>query len=101
MHYPLPAGINRDYDYEADFERLSMNDFLEKISSGNVFDPAFCNLHINYWTFDKMKAMLEEAGFTLVFRSKWSASVWEDMKDMEKFDTTWPRMSLYVEDVKE
>ncbi len=93
-------GSINDEDYSTQFSSMDMKDFLEYITNGLVFREKYVGDHINYWTFDKIKKMLEDSGFNCVIRSKWSGSIANEMKNMDKFDVVYPNMSLYVEAVK-
>jgi hypothetical protein len=56
--------------------------------------------HINWWSYDKMRAMMASAGFGEVCRSGYAQSRSWAMRDTELFDNTHPPISLYVEAVK-
>jgi predicted SAM-dependent methyltransferase len=88
-------------DYEEAFNTMEMYDFLEYLTKDLSFRVETVGDHINYWTFDKAKEMLQKSGFSLVIRSKWSGSVSNEMKREDKFDITYPNMSLYVEAIKQ
>lgn len=87
-------------DYKNDFENLEMNVFFEKITSNLSFRKEFPGDHINYWTYNKIDSFLQAARFKNIIQSKWNASLFREMQDKEKFDLTYPLMSLYVECVK-
>ena len=92
-------SINTE-DYETAFNKMEMYDFFEYLTKDLIFRVEAVGDHINYWTFDKAKKMLVESGFKTIIRSKWSASVLEEMKNKSKFDIVYPHMSLYVEAIK-
>ena len=92
-------SINKE-DYHEAFETMDMYDFFELLTKDLVFRVDVVGDHINYWTFDKAKKMLQEAGFRSIIRSKWNGSVSEEMKQKYKFDIVYPNMSLYVESMK-
>jgi len=56
--------------------------------------------HINWWTFDKFKQMLEAVGFSPVLRSAFGQSASPLLRDTRKFDNTHPEFSLYIEVAK-
>ncbi len=56
--------------------------------------------HINWWTFDKFKDMLEAVGFSEVVRSGFGQSASPLLRDTRMFDNTHPEFSLYVEVIK-
>ena len=86
--------------YVEEFEKMSMDEFLKYITCGLEYRKDVPGDHINYWTFDKVKAALESAGFPVIVRSKYAGSICHLMTWREKFDTTHPEMSLYVEAMK-
>lgn len=88
-------------DYEEEFRIMKKEDFIDWIAGGVEYEVKYCNEHINYYTFEKVEAMLKKAGFKLVIRSKCHTSVSKYMKSMQYFDITQPQMSLYVEAIKE
>lgn len=87
-------------EYEQAYNTMEMNEFLEFATSGLKFDVTRPGDHINYFTFDKLKMMLERAGFQFVIRSKYMGSCSSEMNNFLKFDLTYPQMSLYVEAIK-
>jgi predicted SAM-dependent methyltransferase len=56
--------------------------------------------HINWWTREKMISFLKEAGFPAPYVSGWGQSCFPPLRDTRLFDTTHPRISLYVEAMK-
>ena len=87
-------------DYLDSFNSFSREDFFEKMTKDLIFRNDFPGDHINYWTFSKTASFLQSAGFRNVIQSKWSGSIFKEMQNLEKFDLTYPNMSLYVECVK-
>lgn len=87
-------------DYNNEFENMSMEEFLSYITGGLSFDVEHVGDHINYWTYEKLKNRLKEAGFDIVVRSRYAGSVSPYMKLRSVFDITEPGMSLYVEAAK-
>lgn len=58
--------------------------------------------HINWWTYDKLAALLGDAGFEHVYRSQPQQSRFEQMRGTGRrtgFDSTFPEISLFVEAV--
>ena len=92
-------SINKE-DYNEAFETMDMYDFFELLTKDLVFRVDAVGDHINYWTFDKAKKMLQTAGFKSIIRSKWNGSASAEMKHKLKFDVFYPNMSLYVESIK-
>jgi len=87
-------------DYIEQFDRLDMYSFFNYLTGDLSYRKEYPGDHINWWTFTKAKNMLFVGGFKYVIRSKWSGSVSKEMKDIYRFDTTYPLMSLYVEAIK-
>jgi SAM-dependent methyltransferase len=56
--------------------------------------------HINWWNFNKCKRLLEIAGFDVIFRSAYGASIALPLQNTAHFDNSSPNMSLYLEAVK-
>ena len=57
-------------------------------------------VHINWWDNAKVIRFLHEAGFTEAAVSSYGKSKAMIMRDGNKFDNTWPQISLYVEAIK-
>ena len=87
-------------DYEEAYKTMGMYDYFEYLTKDLVFRVETVGDHINYFTFDKVKQMLQRAGFNIIIHSKWNGSVFEEMKQKDKFDIVYPNMSLYVEAIK-
>jgi len=92
-------SINTE-DYMSRFESLDMYDFFEYLTYDLKYRKEYPSDHINYWTFEKAKRMLVDAGFDIVIRSKWMGSCTVKMRNRGIFDTTQPMSSLYVEAIK-
>lgn len=56
--------------------------------------------HMNWWNFNKARAMLEKAGFTKIYLSAYGQSYCPALRDVRFFDNTHPPISLYVEAIK-
>jgi predicted SAM-dependent methyltransferase len=56
--------------------------------------------HINWWNPQKIKRMLEMAGFNRVFISGYGQSFSPALRDTKYFDNTHPRYSLFAEAIK-
>lgn len=94
------GAIKSSFDYTNNFNTYDMNSFFNQLTNDLTFRLNWPGDHINWWTYEKMKKMLQKAGFKVVFRSKFGGSIFQEMKDICKFDTTQPQMSLYVEFIK-
>jgi SAM-dependent methyltransferase len=57
-------------------------------------------VHINWWNHEKVSEFLRRAGFTKIENSSYGHSSCMVMRDVNKFDNTWPQISLYVEAIK-
>jgi hypothetical protein len=55
---------------------------------------------MNWFTEEKWMKMLNEAGFTQVYPSRWGQSRSPVMRDTSFFDTSGPKLSLYMEAVR-
>jgi predicted SAM-dependent methyltransferase len=53
--------------------------------------------HINWWNGEKALRMLDEAGFSDVYRSAYGQSRAAVLRNTDYFDSTHPKLSLYVE----
>lgn len=87
-------------EYQQAFDHMTMDEFFKFITDGLKFDATYVGEHINYWTYEKVRAYLSEAGFKTIVRSKYSGSSSYNMQRREYFDRTQFRMSLYVEAIK-
>lgn len=56
--------------------------------------------HINWFTEKKLFQMLSKAGFKTIYRSAYGQSFCSVLRDLNFFDTTIPKVSLYMEAVK-
>ncbi len=90
-------GYAYSFDYEEDFNKMKMEDFLYKMTSGLEFNEKRVGDHINFWTYNKMENVMREAGFNQIWRSKYLGSISASMRRRSYFDSTYPCMSLYVE----
>lgn len=94
-------AIDGGVDVSREFDNMPMVEFLDFLTNDLEFRNDYVGDHINFWTYEKMKEMLQHAGFDIVIRSKWHASVCRYMENLGYFDKTAPHMSLYVEAVKQ
>jgi len=82
------------------FATTSREAFLDALVDGVTFDPEQPGDHINWWTVDKVVAALRDAGFDTIYRSGRGQSLFPPLTDADRFDTTQPLNSLYVEAVR-
>jgi len=87
-------------DYINEYNDLEMYDFFDYLTKDIQFRKDHVGNHINYWTFEKMKKMMNVAGFKTILHSKYLGSVSCEMTLKSQFDITHPEMSLYVEVIK-
>lgn len=67
---------------------------LQKTYAGN---------HFNWWTYEKLSRMLQKCGFSNVYQSSTQGSKFTELLDKGRnsgFDSTHPKLSLYVECIK-
>ena len=88
--------------FNALFLTLSQADFFDELtknipSDANNFFPGG---HSNWFTFEKIKPMLRNAGFNNIYRSGFGQSVEPKLRRTDLFDSTCPELSLYVEMIK-
>ncbi|GAJ03084.1 unnamed protein product, partial [marine sediment metagenome] len=57
--------------------------------------------HISWWTESKLTKFLNKAGFSRVLKSRYGQSIFPEMRDTRYFDINSPRVSLYIEAIKE
>ena len=79
------------------FTTASYSDFFNYLTSKLEFDPEAPGDHINWWDETKTIAFLQKAGFKKVYSSRAKQSLFAPLRNVYKFDTTAPHMSLYVE----
>ncbi|MFX0036482.1 MAG: methyltransferase domain-containing protein [Candidatus Hermodarchaeota archaeon] len=59
--------------------------------------------HINWWNYNKIKNMLQKAGFKKIYRSYPQGSRFKEMKGIGRksgFDSTHPELSFFIEAIK-
>lgn len=99
MDKTSPEELRRNY---ARMTKEKLGDFYtqripresQRKSAGN---------HINWWTFEKLKRMLIEAGFRKIYRSTAQGSRFSELRGTGRnsgFDSTHPEISLFVEAIK-
>ena len=57
-------------------------------------NPGF---HINWWNETKLRRMLAEAGFVIIYKSGYGQSLCPPMRDVTLFDKQDPKISIYME----
>lgn len=84
-------------DYQKEFDELNMEDFFDLMINGLEYNVEHVSDHINWWSYDKLKVVLDDVGFSNVICSKYGGSYCYDMQNRVRFDKTHPEMSLYVD----
>jgi len=79
-------------DYEIEKQKGTVTNY------GEPFNPDACGRHINFFTEDKLKHMLQIAGFKKIYKSQPQKSRFKEMQG-KGFDLR-PSWSLYVECIK-
>lgn len=83
------------------FSSRSMTDAFEYFASRCAYNYEHPGNHINWWTHEKVTLFLRKAGFETCYRSSYGQSQFAPLRELNQFDKTHPRMSLYVEGIKE
>jgi hypothetical protein len=74
---------------------------LNYFTSLCTFQPDRIGNHISWWNADKLIDRLKAAGFKDVYRSAYGQSAAHVLRNTHYFDNTHPKMSLYVEAVRQ
>lgn len=98
-----------------EFEKYLDNEQIaEHLSNMNIYDALnyFTNCcteeyqqrnfnnHMNWFNENKLSDMLKRAGFSKIYKSRYSQSGISVLRDYRYFDATLPFMSLYIEAIK-
>jgi SAM-dependent methyltransferase len=81
-------------------DKLGFEKSLEYFTNKCEFNPLRPGDHISWWTHDKVIKFLENAGFKNIYRSGYGQSILPILRDTSLFDSTHPKLSLYVEAIK-
>jgi SAM-dependent methyltransferase len=65
-----------------------------------VIQKRYPENHWNWWNEAKARKMLQLAGFTTIFRSGYGQSFAPVLRDVSIFDSTHPKISLYMEAIR-
>lgn len=98
----MAADANRrvsDEEVKRVFSELPMEEAFDHFTKDK---PVFLisqhpQSHDTWFTAEKLKRMLVEAGFSDVWESKYGQSLCQPMRDLGYFDTTRPDISVFVE----
>jgi hypothetical protein len=83
----------------AEMEYTKALDYIVSLCDHNIQKRNPGN-HINWWNQNKIKVMLEYAGFSNILLSGYGQSYSPPLRNIEYFDNTHPKLSLYVEAFK-
>lgn len=75
-------------------------DVADDILAGADFTKKRPNQHINYWTEDRLRRMLSEAGFRLILRSSYGQCILPLMRNKAHFDRTRPNESIWMDAIR-
>jgi predicted SAM-dependent methyltransferase len=111
LHHITSQLCNVDQDTSAEmkfsslqireiFESRPLPEALQFFSAKARFNSDYPANHINWWTYDKVKAFLQRGGFSQIHRSGYKQSVCQALRDTRFFDNTHPEFSLYVEAIR-
>jgi len=78
----------------------SMEEGLDFFTKQCVFNPEYPGNHINWLTHEKLFTFLEKAGFSEMYKSGYGQSLFAPLRNTSLFDSTHPKISLYVEAIK-
>lgn len=84
----------------AESEGRNPEQLADEILAGADFTQKRPNQHINYWTEDRLRRMLSEAGFRLILRSSYGQCILPLMRNKAHFDRTRPNESIWVDAVR-
>jgi predicted SAM-dependent methyltransferase len=82
------------------FKKYSMEEALNYFTKQCKFNPNHPGNHINWWTHEKLLSLLQEVGFSECYKSGYGQSLFSPVRDTSLFDSTHPKISLYVEAIK-
>jgi SAM-dependent methyltransferase len=82
---------------EQKFASMDREDFLNWLVAPCQFRSDQPGLHMNWWTFEKCRNLLRQAGFGDIYRSAHGASLAAPLQNKFYFDSTRPEMSLYID----
>jgi len=85
--------IFTEYDYED-----ALNYCISRCDS--VAQNNYPSKHRNWWNKDKLFRFLTEAGFSNIYLSGYGQSYSPVLRDINYFDNTHPKISIYVEAIK-
>ena len=93
-------NMNFRYDYYETLRSMreqDNNDIIDWLNSLNFVPNPHGAFHQSCYNFNRIQKMLQKSGFTEVYRSAFMQSNELILRDVPKFDSTHPWMSMYVE----
>lgn len=102
---PLSKDISATYKYSDDemkqiLTTMEMTQAYTHFAEQCRFNSDYPSNHINWWTVEKTKSFLQEAGFSCIYSSAYGQSACPPMRNTRLFDNTMPKISFYIEAVK-
>ena len=100
-NYDVKEKINDEKVNEL-FSKLDLESALNYCTSRCPLEiqKKFPQNHINWFTFEKISKMLKTAGFQKIYTSQRGQSIFPVLRNTFYFDTTIPKLSLYVDAIK-
>ena len=95
--YKYKKASTAPQEVEKIFKTKSYADFFDYFTDKLEFDSDTPGDHINWWDETKIMSFLRSAGFKKVYSSRANQSLFAPLRNVNKFDTTAPQMSLYVD----
>lgn len=95
-------GFNDNYAEEIrrNYRLMKKKEFLNYLISGITTNTMDGMDHVNWYDFEKIKNLLQKAGFSKIYISGFSQSRSPAMRDIPRFDGMLPCLTLYVEAIK-
>lgn len=81
-------------------DELGFEGALDYFTTKCEFNPERPGNHISWWSSNKIMSFLQEAGFKTTYRSGYGQSASPILRNTFLFDSTHPKMSVYVEAIK-
>jgi SAM-dependent methyltransferase len=95
----MPGDKLSALEVRAHAQKLGMTEFFEWLVEPCKFDPLY-PVHMNWWTYEKCRDLLQRGGFSQIMRSTHGGSCAAVLQNTEYFDCTSPYKSLYIDAIK-
>lgn len=89
-----------DREIAEHFDRNPNAEAIDFFTQQCKFNPDHPGNHINWWTHEKAAKFLQEAGFSTIYPSGYGQSAFAPLRNTTLFDSTHPKISMYIEAVK-